>query len=174
MLRLRQSAWAWAPLLAAASLAAADRDATLADAVQHRNGRAVLSLLSERPDVNVNAPQSDGATALHWAAHWGDAETAERLIRAGANVNVRNDYGITPLSLASQNGNAAIIDKLLKAGARANDAVRAGETPLMLAARTGHVDAVALLLASGADVNRKEGWNGQTALMWAAGEGHAL
>ena len=43
----------------------------------------------------------------------------------------------------------------------------------MVAARTGKVDAVNLLLARGADPNAKEGWRGQTALMWAAAEGHA-
>ena len=42
----------------------------------------------------------------------------------------------------------------------------------MTAARTGKVDAVKVLLRYGADVNAKEGWHGQTALMWAAAEGH--
>ena len=43
----------------------------------------------------------------------------------------------------------------------------------MVAARTGKPDAVSALLARGADPNAKEGWRGQTALMWAAAEGHA-
>ena len=43
----------------------------------------------------------------------------------------------------------------------------------MVAARTGKLDAVNLLLARGADPNVKEQWRGQTALMWAAAEGHA-
>ena len=42
----------------------------------------------------------------------------------------------------------------------------------MTAARTGVAEAVNALLAHGADVNAKESWRGQTALMWAAGEGH--
>ena len=42
----------------------------------------------------------------------------------------------------------------------------------MLAARTGSVDAVKTLVRAGANVNAKETWNGQTALMWAAAEGH--
>ena len=61
---------------------------------------------------------------------------------------------------------------LLKAGADPNGAVRAGETPLMLAARTGQADAVKALLNAGANVDAKETWNGQTALMWAAAAGH--
>ena len=43
----------------------------------------------------------------------------------------------------------------------------------MTAARTGSVGAVNALLRHGTSVNAKEGWRGQTALMWAAAEGHA-
>ena len=38
----------------------------------------------------------------------------------------------------------------------------------MLAARTGSVDVVSALIAAGADVNAREAWREQTALMWAA------
>jgi ankyrin repeat protein len=145
-------------------------DSPLADAVQHRDTKTVRLLLEQRTDVN--APQGDGATALHWAAYLEDAETTALLIRAGANVNAPNHYGIRPLTLASENGNASIIQLLLTAGANPNGVVRAGETPLMLAARTGRVDAVNVLLAAGATIDAKETWNGQTALMWAAAAGH--
>ena len=40
----------------------------------------------------------------------------------------------------------------------------------MTAARTGRVGAVQVLLDYGADPNAREGWRGQTALMWAAAE----
>ncbi len=43
----------------------------------------------------------------------------------------------------------------------------------MTAARTGSVDAVQALLARGADVNARERWFGETAMMWAAAENHA-
>ena len=42
----------------------------------------------------------------------------------------------------------------------------------MTCARTGKVDAVKLLLAAERDVHAKEAKRGQTALMWAAAEGH--
>src|SRR5580765_1861758 len=153
-----------AAMLCVSSLGAAGNDARLADAVQRRDPQAVLALLKQHADVN--APQSDGATALHWAAYLEDADTAALLIRAGAKVDTHNNYGVTPLALASGNGNAEVIDRLLKAGADPNGAVRAGETPLMLAARTGNADAVRALLSAGARVDAKETWNGQTALMW--------
>jgi ankyrin repeat protein len=160
-----------AALLGAFSLGAAGREALLADAVQRGDKPAVLTLLKTHADVN--APQGDGATALHWAAYLDDADTTALLIKAGARVDSTNNYGVTPLALASENGKASIISQLLKAGADPNRAVRAGETPLMLAARTGNTEAVTALLSAGAAIDAKETWNGQTALMWAAAAGHA-
>src|SRR5450631_1796981 len=144
----------------------------LADAVQHGDAQGVQALLKNK--VDVNAPQPDGATALHWAAYRSDAESAAAVIRAGANVNAKNKYGVTPLSLAADQGSAAVLDLLLKAGAKPNDPinfVNSGETPVMHAARSAKVDAVKSLVQAGADVNAKENWNGQTALMWAAADG---
>jgi ankyrin repeat protein len=155
---------------AGAGDAVAAKGSPLADAVQHSDKSTVLSLLKKQADVN--APQGDGATALHWAAYLEDADIASLLIRAGAKVDAPNSYGVTPLVLAAENGNAKIITQLLKAGADPNGVVRAGETPLMLAARTGKVDAVTALLEAGAKINARETWNGQTALMWAAAAGH--
>jgi uncharacterized protein len=143
----------------------------VADAMKRGDKQAVAALLKKKADVN--ALQSDGATALHWAAYLEDAEATAMLIRAGANVNATNNYGVTPLILAATNGNAPIINQLLLAGVDPNVTVRAGETALMLAARSGKVEAVRALLIAGAAVNAAEKWNGQTALMWAAAEAHA-
>jgi ankyrin repeat protein len=140
------------------------------EAVKERDSATVRSLLKQH--IDVNTPEPDGATALAWAAHWDDLDTAELLIHAGANVNAANDYGVTPLSLACTNGNSAMIEKLLKAGANPNATLPTGETPLMTASRTGNVDSVKLLLEHGADANAKEIRRGQTALMWAVAEGH--
>lgn len=157
-------------LLAAASLSLA-ADLRLVEAVKSGDKVAVRSLLAE--PVDVNATQGDGATALAWAAHRNDLETAELLIRAGANAVIANDYGVTPLSLACTNGNAALVEKLLEAGANPNAAQLSGETVLMTCARSGNLDAVKSLLArGGVDVNAKENNRGQTALMWAVAAKH--
>ena len=47
----------------------------LIDAVKNRDVEAVQALLKQR--VDVNAPQGDGATALHWAAHLDDLRIAD-------------------------------------------------------------------------------------------------
>jgi uncharacterized protein len=161
--------WWLAPLLSIAGFAATGGDLRLVDAAKSRNHEVVRSLLQQH--VDVNAPQADGATALAWAAHWDDMETAELLIRAGANVNAANSYGVTPLALACTNESAAMVERLLKAGADANGAP-AGTPALMVAARTGNVAIVNSLLAHGANVNAKESAHAQTALMWAVAEKH--
>jgi ankyrin repeat protein len=140
------------------------------DAAKRKDAAAVRALLERKADVNASAP--DGTTALHWAAHWDDIETAGLLIRSGATVKAANRYGVTPLTLACTNGDAAMIELLLKAGADPNTATPEGETVLMTASKTGKLDAIRVLLANGAEVNKKEAWRGQTALMWAAAEGN--
>src|SRR5215831_4443577 len=152
-------------------LLVAAADARLASAVRTGDKAAIQTLLQQRVDVNV--PENDGTTALHWAVRADDADLVDRLIRAGANVKAANRYGITPLYLACVNGNAAIVEKLLKAGADANTVSTEGETALMTAAHTGSVDAVKVLLAHGADVNARENWHGETALIWAVAQKHA-
>ena len=158
-------------LLLAVSLNAAASPVPLIDAIKAADKAAIRALLQQR--VNVNAPEPDGTTALHWAARTNDLQTAEMLLRQGANVKAANRFGVTPLHLACTSGNAVMIELLLKSGADPNTVASEGETALMTAARSGNADAVNVLLASGADVNTKEKWRGQNALMWAAAEGHS-
>jgi ankyrin repeat protein len=148
----------------------ADTNSSLADAAEKSDRATILSLLKQRADVN--APQADGMTALHWATYLDELETTKLLVSANANVNATNLYGVPPLFLACQNGNASMVELLLERGADANTTLRGGETVLMTAARTGKPGPVRALLKHGADVNAKER-RGQTALMWAAADGNA-
>ena len=143
----------------------------VADAAQRGDKAGVRALIAKKADVN--APQNDGGTALHWAAFRGDLELAEILLRAGANPKAANREGSTPLWLAAINGQAPMIQALLKAGADPNEKLPLGRSPLMIASRTGQVEAIRVLLEAGADVNAKETLRGTTPLMWAADEGHA-
>lgn len=150
---------------------------------------------------NPNATEADGTTLLMRAVHGRFPRIARQLIDAGANVSAGNRYGVTPLYLAAQAGDAITARALLAAGADANTALPEGETVLMTAAKNGSVEVVRALLgeadqaagsdesatgetaagysasratgsSGGAEPNAKEGWYGQTALMWAAAEGH--
>ena len=156
-------------IVVAPTMAAGKSD--LADAAQRRDRDAVRALLKER--IDVNAAQGDGATALHWAAHWDDVDTADLLIRAGADVTAANDYGVTALSLACTNRSAALVERLLAARANPDIAQITGVTPLMECARTGSIEGVKSLLARRASVQAAHAKTGQTALMWAVDGQHS-
>src|SRR5437762_13127679 len=98
----------------AASSTAASANSLLADAAEKSDRAGVRALLKQR--VDVNAPQVDGMTALHWAAYQDDLETARLLLKAGASAKAENRYGVTPLSLACVNGNTELVESLLAAG----------------------------------------------------------
>ena len=193
----RHGAGAVASLILAVALPAAP-DAPLADAVQAMDRLSVRALLEAAADVN--APQADGMTALHWAALRDDADVARLLLESGARASAANRYGVTPLTLACTNGNGELVEMLLDAGADPNTALPGGETALMTASRTGRIGPVKALLRRGADpkatvhgMGRQEGAGAnaflrrmndpsvldyrpkseQTALFWAAAEGHA-
>jgi len=156
--------------LMASGAAAATVEGRLPDAAKSQDQKMVQALLSQHADVDARS--DDGSTALLWAAHWNDLDTATRLLHAGADANAANDFQMTPLSQACLNGSAALVDLLLKSGAKPNLVIATGETPLMTCAKTGNVEAVRALIAHDAAINAKEPEQNQTALMWAAAERH--
>ena len=142
----------------------------LADAAEKSERASIRTLLKQHADVNL--PQADGMTALHWASLRDDFETAKVLLGAKAKANATNRYSTTPLSLACQNGSTAMVELLLAHSADPNTTLRGDETVLMTAARTGKAGVVKALISHGAKVDAKER-RGQTALMWAAANGNA-
>jgi uncharacterized protein len=157
-------------LILAGALSAAAAE-PLIDAVKNNDIEGLRRQLQGRP--LIDAAESDGSTALHWAIRRNNTEMTRLLIAAGANPAAATRYSITPLHLAASNGNAAILEMLLKAGIDANSTALEGQTALMTAALNGNPDAIRVLLAHGAQVNVREPLKGQTALMWAAGAGNA-
>ncbi|MCB1020584.1 MAG: ankyrin repeat domain-containing protein [Acidobacteria bacterium] len=157
-------------LLTTLCAAAPKTGSNLPDAAEHKDLPALQALLKQGADPN--AAQTDGMTALHWAAYLDQLPIAKALLDAGADPAPQNRYGVTPLSMAAVNGSAPMIALLLDKGADANTALPGGETALMTASRTGDLASVKLLLQKGADAKAAE-MHGQTALMWAAAEGHA-
>src|SRR6478736_480545 len=150
--------------------AAAAPTSPLLEAASTDDRAAALQSLANGADAR--AKLDDGTTALHYAAHFGNLDLAQRLIKAGADARARNDYGSTPMQEAAERGDPALIRLLLKAGADANTANDEGETALMTVARTGSVEAAKALIKAHANVNAVEQWRGQTALMWAAAQGN--
>ncbi|MDE0359409.1 MAG: ankyrin repeat domain-containing protein [Gammaproteobacteria bacterium] len=149
--------------------AATPPDSPVADAAMRGELDEVRELL--RSGADVNAPQSDGLTALHWAADNGDAAVARVLIYAGANLAplTRND-AYTPMHMAARGGHAEVIGQLVEAGADPAVATsRTGVTPMHLAAKAGSGEAIRTLAAGGAGVDARDHQWGQTPLIFAAG-----
>ena len=123
-------------------------------------------------NVDVDARNADGSTPLQWAVFEGDAAEVQRLLDLGADVSLANDYGATPMGLAAEVANTEILKLLLDAGADVESPNADGMTSLLAVARTGNVDAATLLLDRGAAIEAREGFGGQTPLMWAAARRH--
>jgi ankyrin repeat protein len=157
-------------LLATTSIAVAP-EPSLLDAAESGDRATALRLLSK--GANVNAVGPDGTTAVMYAAANDDLELVRALIKAGANVKLKNQFGTSAITEAAIIGSAPILDALIKAGADPNFRNPEGETPIMAAARSGNIEAAKRLLDAKADINAREGWGGQTALMWAAAQSQA-
>ena len=153
------------PLLAALLLAPA-AESPVADAAQRGDLEAVRALL--RQGADVNAAQSDGTSALHWAAILDDRSIIEVLLYAGANTEATTRLGgYTPLHLAARRGHATALDALAGGGADVETRTTTGVTALHYAAESGREDAVSALLRHGAAVDAPTTADAQTPLMWA-------
>ena len=140
---------------------------SIADAAMRGDRADALAMI--RQGADVNAPQGDGVTALHWAARHGDAELVTALLAARADVRAPTRFGAyTALHLAAERGSAPIVKALVAAGAPADARTSTGATPLMFAAAAGDTAAIAALVDKGADVNAQEADRLQTPLIFAA------
>jgi ankyrin repeat protein len=155
---------------AVAQAAPVSSDSSLADAIRAGDRNTALRMIVN--GVDVNAPQGDGTTPLHWAVYKLDVELTKALLAHGAQANVVNQYGSAPLAEAVKGGNLELVKLLLEAGVDVEAPNADGQTALMLAARNGEVGIAEQLVRRGANVNATEQWRGQTALMWAAAEKH--
>ncbi len=164
---------AWLAAAWVLSTASAGPDSPVADAAQRGDLETVRTLV--RQGADVNAPQGDGMTALHWAAERGDAELARLLLYAGANVAAGTRIGAyTPLHLAAQRGSGAVVGVLLEGGANPEAASsNTGSRPLHMAAAAGDAVSIQVLIQAGALVDAPETAWSQTPLVFAAARGHA-
>lgn len=79
----------------------------------------VINMLSRESHVEINATNTDGETALHYAVGVVEnKETVSCLIGLGADLNQRAANGVTPLVKALQSGCYANAFQLINAGAK--------------------------------------------------------
>jgi uncharacterized protein len=154
------------PVLAQAQKGLPEVTGSLASLIQEGNSKAALAQI--RAGADVNAAQPDGTRPIHWAVYKVDYELLDALIAKKAKVDVANEFGSTPLAEAAKLADARMVKTLLDASARPDTPNQDGETALMLAIKTGALPVVQMLIKAGANVNAREMFHNQTALMWAA------
>lgn len=106
---------------------------------------------------------TNGATALHYAARSGKIAATHFLLKAGANMEAENSDKHTPLFCALHNGEAGTSKLLLDRGAKVTGIDKYGANALSQALR-GAKDLVPLLVEKGANINHRHGERGFTLL----------
>jgi len=73
------------------------------------DSKIVKKIVNSTINLNVNAPEADGSTALHHAMKGGHENIVKLLIQADADPFVTDSKGRTPQSLAAEQGNLVLL-----------------------------------------------------------------
>jgi len=157
---------------AVAQLLATDPELDIFDAAGLGRPDRLAELLG-RNRAGATAFSSDGFTALHLAAFFGQVEAARLLIAHSAPPNVasRNALQVMPLHSAAAGSHVGVARLLVEAGADVNAVQPHGYRPLHAAAQNGNAELTEVLLAAGADPAARTD-DGKTPADLAAAAGH--
>ena len=119
------------------------------------NGKEnIIQYLLTIKDIDINAQNNEGSTALIEAIEKNNATLVTQLINKGANVNIADKNGFTPLIMATINAKNAIATELINNGADINAQNNEGDTALIRAIKNNDKDKVLLLINNNANVNQ--------------------
>jgi|GEM_PF-4399268 len=120
-------------------------------------------------EVDVNARDDNGSSALHLAAKFGKTQVIEFLIKVeGIDLDARDNKGKTPLHIAS----VEAVKAILKTGTVNLELTdKYGYTPILAAIANDHIKIFEALRGEGARVDVKNN-EGETALHFAAKNGN--
>lgn len=115
--------------------------------------RCVELLLNVVSDVN--AVDSYGKTALHYACSWARDRRVDcvmLLLSKGANPNITDDFGHPPVFYACESGNLKCLQALVDHGIDVNQKGHQGKQPIHYACGKGKVNIVKTLVDKGASI----------------------
>ncbi|PNW70016.1 hypothetical protein CHLRE_17g702200v5 [Chlamydomonas reinhardtii] len=123
----------------AAAAAAAPTEApeinNIRDAAKYGDEEAVEDFIAIGKDLNE--PDAQGRTALHYSVAYDHPVIAKMLVDEGANLEARDSLNNTPLHYAAGYGRVALARMLLDAGADKTVQNNTGKTPIDLAKLDG-------------------------------------
>ena len=82
-------------------------------ATENGHFNIVKQLITKSSDININAKNNKGQTALYLAASHGDEDLLQLLIKKGADPNISSNEGITPLLAAVTSAQPNVVKTLL-------------------------------------------------------------
>jgi ankyrin repeat protein len=136
------------------------------------DSQAIKNLI-DNSHIHPNFSNSEGMTAIAYAAHYGRTEVVDLLLgQYQADFNIPDTkWQQTPLFRAAKGGHVAVVKRLLTCdGVEVNTPDKDGQTALAIAAAHGWVDVVKVLLAyKGVDITYVD-CDGRSALSRAKSE----
>ncbi len=104
-----------------------------------------LKLLNLQNDINQ--PDKNGMTLLHFAAEYGRVSMATKLIELGIDIDAKDSYGNTALWKATFNsrGNYELVKLLIDNNANPNSYNNANRSPVILAETMGNEELLNIL-----------------------------
>jgi len=124
--------------------------------------------LSEVPDIDVDAQDSYGWTALHLASYFGNSELVKLLLEKGSSTRIRDKLGLLPIDLAGSEGHSDVVQLLVEA-TFSSESER--EESLLKAANDGNLELVEAHINLGVSIECKD-YRGRTPLLLAVWGNH--
>jgi ankyrin repeat protein len=149
-----------------------NRDRTLLHWAAEKSGTAVLQHVLDSGEVDVNAVQKDGFTALYKAAAAGNLDAAKLLVQHGADLTALSLDGADAIFAAAHGGSVSVLEYMQSLGLPLTSKSTLGMSLLSAAAQKGHMHALQYLIDEGVSLTDTN-VVGHTPLFDAVVWGHA-